>query len=305
MSFYVRFWGTRGSIPTPGYETRVYGGNTACIEMRIDETLFICDAGSGLRGLGLDLIKRGINPIFAHLFFSHAHWDHIQGFPFFVPAYDKENTFVVYGTSTGDDRFYELLSGQMDSDYFPVDFSDLGANIVAADLGDCDKTIEGVRVRCSPQIHHGPCFAYSFAKDGLKVVYSTDNELDLHLQNHDQVERDLRLVRLAPQDQIDFVRGASLLIADGQYTDEEYHTHRSFGHPRATTLVDLAVAAGVKQLAITHHDPLQSDEAVNKKIEVCKQRAALLSSDLVVFGAREGMELRLDAQQDNHLEKKV
>ncbi len=294
MAFFVKFWGTRGSIPTPGYLTQIYGGNTPCVELRINDVLFICDGGSGLRELGLDLLKRGLNPIVAHIFFSHAHWDHIQGFPFFVPAYAPDNTITVYGTSRGDAKFHGLLSGQMESDYFPVDFSDLGANIKANDLGDGEKEIAGVRVRCVAQIHHGPSYAYSFEKDGCKVVYATDNEIDLELGNKDEVNADLSTPRQIPDRFVEFARGAELLIADGQYTEEEYPFKVTFGHPRATTLVDMALRAGVKQLAVTHHDPMQSDDDVTKKIEACRERVQSLGGDLVVFGAREGLELRVD-----------
>ncbi|MBN2494340.1 MAG: MBL fold metallo-hydrolase [Deltaproteobacteria bacterium] len=296
MGFYVKFWGTRGSIPTPGYLTQVYGGNTACVEIRIDDVLFICDGGSGLRELGLNLLKRGKSPITGHLFLSHAHWDHIQGFPFFLPVYNPANTFWVYGSSSGDTRLYRLLSGQMQSDYFPVKFSDLGAKILSDDLGEGEKVIEGVKVRCTEQIHHGPSYGYSFEKDDRKVVYATDHEVDQVIVNKEEVERDPSVMRKIPDDYLDFLRGADLLIADGQYTDEEYPKRIGFGHARANTLVDMAIQAEARQLAITHHEPLHSDDMVKQKIVDCRKRAEDFgASELVIFGAREGMELRIDA----------
>ena len=117
--FFVRFWGVRGSIPTPGHATQRYGGNTACIEVRVGNTLFILDGGSGLRPLGADLLRRNLDTIDAHMLFSHSHWDHIQGFPFFVPAYNPKTTIQVYGTE-GDSHIFDLLSGQMQDKYFPV-----------------------------------------------------------------------------------------------------------------------------------------------------------------------------------------
>jgi len=116
MEIYVKFWGTRGSIPTPGDRTRKYGGNTACVEIRCGSDLFICDAGSGIRELGDDLMTRANVPIVGHFLFSHAHWDHIQGFPFFVPADRPGNYFHIDGARQGDDRFFQRLSGQMKSD---------------------------------------------------------------------------------------------------------------------------------------------------------------------------------------------
>jgi phosphoribosyl 1,2-cyclic phosphodiesterase len=293
MPSFVKFWGTRGSIPTPGHKTRRYGGNTSCVEIRIDDTLFICDGGTGLRELGLDLLGRSSKPVHAHMFFSHTHWDHIQGFPFFVPAYGPNTVLYVYDVDKHDDRVRRLLLGQMQSDYFPVSFSDLGAKIESANLDLGEKTIDGVRVRYFEQTHPGRSFAYSFEKNGTKVVYATDNELDLTLLDRDRTEQNPDLLRRLPTTFVEFVAGADLLIADGQYTDEEYPSKVGWGHARAFTVVDLAVAAGVKQCAIYHHDPMQSDDLLDAKIAGCRARSRAHGSELTIFGAREGLELKL------------
>lgn len=294
MSLFVKFWGTRGSIPTPGPATSRYGGNTACVEIRTEEALFICDGGTGLRELGLDLLRRAEGrPITAHLLFSHPHWDHIQGFPFFTPVYQPENRFFIYGFSKGDQRIFQLLSGQMRSDYFPVDFSDLSSAIVPTELESGGGRIDGVEVRAMAQVHPGGSWAFSFATQGRKVVYATDHELDLLLPDREMPERDPGAPRPLPQSLVDFVRGADLLIADGQYTDAEYLSKVGWGHPRATTVVDLAIAAGVKQLAITHHDPMQTDADVEQKIAACRARARHRAPEMVIFAAREGVELKL------------
>src|SRR5580693_9354738 len=115
MPAFVKFWGTRGSIPTPASWTRVYGGNTACVEVRFDDTIFICDAGSGIRELGKDLLTRQPRPKRLHLMITHTHWDHIQGFPFFAPAYLKAMRINVYGQQASDNNAYQVLSGQMGS----------------------------------------------------------------------------------------------------------------------------------------------------------------------------------------------
>jgi phosphoribosyl 1,2-cyclic phosphodiesterase len=292
MAFFVRFWGTRGSIPTPGPAARKYGGNTTCVEVRWNNTLFICDAGTGIRELGLDLETRGTHPIVGHLLFSHTHWDHIQGFPFFPPAYDPANTFYVYGLRAGDVRTYDLLSGQMTSDYFPVDFKQLKSRVLPDHLDEGKRTIDGVAIDFIEQTHQGKCYAYAFRKDGCKVVFATDNELDLQLTDLEQPIRDPDAPRALPKAMIEFCRDADLLICDGQYFDDEYAMRVGWGHPRATTVVDLAIAAGVKQLAITHHDPMQSDQDVERKIALCKARVQQQQSSVVVFGAREGLELR-------------
>ena len=145
MSFFVKFWGVRGSIPTPGHRTRVYGGNTACVEFRINDHLFICDAGTGIRELGDSLQWRDeVQPEF-HMFFSHTHWDHIQGFPFLNSVF-KGKTINVYGIENTENKSHSLLSGQMKSDYFPVDFSELGADIVSRSMKPDGAEIEGVTV---------------------------------------------------------------------------------------------------------------------------------------------------------------
>ena len=292
MPTFVKFWGTRGSIPTPGHKTRRYGGNTSCVEVRVDDRLFICDGGTGLRELGVDLAARS-DRVEAHLFFSHTHWDHIQGFPFFTPAYSPKSELHVYDVLPNDDRVQRLLLGQMHSEYFPVSFGDLGSTIRFSNLADRDKSIDGVTVGHLEQTHPGRSFAYSFAKDGRKVVYATDSELDLTIQNRDEADKDLAVQRRLPKEVVAFASGADLLIADGQYTEQEYPKKVGWGHARATTLVDLAIQAGVKQLAIYHHDPMHSDEFVDGLVDVCRNRVSAAGSNLVVFGAREGVELKL------------
>lgn len=291
MATFVKFWGTRGSIPTPGHKTRRYGGNTSCVEVRIDDRLFVCDGGTGLRELGVDLSARA-DRVEAHLFFSHTHWDHIQGFPFFTPAYSPKSELHVYDVKTNDDRVQRLLLGQMQSEYFPVSFTDLGSTIRFSHLEE-PTIIDGVTVGHFEQVHPGRSFAYSFEKDGRKVVYATDSEIDRQIQNQAEADRDGAVPRRLPKDLVGFVAGADLLIADGQYTDDEYPKKVGWGHARATTVVDFAVQAGVKQLALYHHDPMHSDDFIEDLVVACRNRARAAGSNLVVFGAREGLELKL------------
>ena len=294
MPVFVKFWGTRGSIPTPGPRTERYGGNTSCVEIRAGDTTLICDGGTGLRELGEDLFRRhpkgGIR---LHMFFSHPHWDHIQGFPFFGPAYAPTNTLFVYGTAKKDEHIHSLLSGQMKSAYFPVDFKDLGARITAAECDEEGTEIDGVRVFAHPQRHPGGSLGYRFEFDGTVVVYATDIELDQLLEDPALPERSPHLLRELPAALVEAVADADLLICDSQYTDAEYPKKVGWGHPRASTAVDLAVQAGVKQLALYHHDPMHSDIDVEKKVTQAQQRADRFDSDLFVFAAREGVELKL------------
>ena len=294
MSFFVRFWGTRGSIPTPGRRTRLYGGNTSCVEIQSGESLIILDGGTGLRELGQDLLRRSQDPIVGHMLFSHSHWDHIQGFPFFTPAYMPGNTFFVYSHERGDRRMFELLSGQMRSEYFPVNFADLGANVVAADI-PAKGGIDGVTVGVLKQEHPGGSYAFSLEKDGARIVYATDTEYDLVLENREESLEDFSVRRKMPQEYIDFVQGADLLIADSQYFDEEYPEKEGWGHPRALTAVDWAIAANVKHLVLFHHDPMHSDQEVERKVALCRARAEAFGADLVISGAREGLEFKVNS----------
>ncbi len=294
MPFLVRFWGVRGSIPTPGRATYRYGGNTSCLEMDVDGTTIVCDAGTGARELGVELMERE-GPLHVHWFFSHMHWDHIQGFPFFTPVYVPGHRFTIYGVREGDTRFARLLSGQMRSAYFPVDFSDLRGNIEAEDLGsDMQREVGGVFVRCFEQHHPGLSYGYSFEKDGVKVVYATDNEIDMLLRDPEQPLRDPAALRQIPDDLVNFCKGADLLVCDAQYRDEDYPMRVGWGHPRATTVVDLAVRAGARQLALFHHDPMHSDDEVDELVATCRARAAAHGSDVFIFAAREGFTLRAD-----------
>jgi phosphoribosyl 1,2-cyclic phosphodiesterase len=293
VSILVRFWGTRGSIPTPGSKTRRYGGNTSCVAIDVDGSLFILDAGTGLRELGDDLLLRNGGPVEAHLLFSHTHWDHIQGFPFFRPAYQPSTYLHVYEIARDDERFTRLLLGQMRSEYFPVTFSDLGGHIVPEYFENSQHHVNGVVLRCLEQTHPGRSFAYRMETQGKRIVYATDNELDLVLENTEASSRDPEALRIVPRRITDFVRDADLLIADAQYTDEEYERKIGWGHSRISTAVDMATAANVRRLALFHHDPSHSDDHIDGIVEVARRRAELRGSKIDVFAAREGLTLKV------------
>jgi len=292
MAVFVTFWGTRGSIPTPGNSTRVYGGNTPCVEVRMDEALFICDAGSGIRELGADLLTRKEAPEEMHLLITHTHWDHIQGFPFFAPAYIPNTRIRVYGTAPGDESRHRLLSGQMSSSYFPVGFGELKAEIVDDIFADGAKQVGDTRVVCFPLNHPGGCFGYAFERNGVKIVYLTDNEIEnIPDEVRDDPTAEERL-RTVPAELVETIRDADLLIADAQYTDAEYEEKRGWGHTSCLTVTDLAIQAGVKKLALFHHDPTTTNNSVDERIRLCGERAAQFKSEIFIFGAREGVTLK-------------
>jgi phosphoribosyl 1,2-cyclic phosphodiesterase len=292
MAAFVKFWGTRGSIPTPASWTRVYGGNTPCVEVRFDETIFICDAGSGIRELGNDLLDRDFQPKTLHLLITHTHWDHIQGFPFFAPVYGDAARIHVYGRQENDNLTYRLLSGQMSSNYFPVSFKELGASVVADHLNDGEKEIGGVRVRSFPLNHTGECLGYSFEKAGRKIVYATDNELEIQPGDVFPDLHDTGPMRLAPKDLVAASLDADLLITDAQYDEREYATRRKWGHSCCFSVTDLAIQAKVKHLVLFHHDPESTDKAIDEMVLACRKRAARLGAKLTISAAREGVEFK-------------
>jgi phosphoribosyl 1,2-cyclic phosphodiesterase len=292
MAAYVKFWGTRGSIPTPASWTRVYGGNTPCVEIRFGETIFICDAGSGIRELGKDLLTRNPPPKTLHLLITHTHWDHIQGFPFFAPVYEVATRIHVYGREANDDLTYRLLSGQMSSSYFPVSFKELGASVVADHLNAGEKEIDGVRVRSFPLNHTGGCLGYCLEKDGRKIVYATDNELEIHEGDMFPDLDNSGPLRRAPDELVQMTRDADLLIIDAQYDEKEYMARRTWGHSCCFSATDLAIKANVKNLALFHHDPESTDSAIDEMVQSCRKRAARHGAALTISGAREGVEFK-------------
>lgn len=292
MAAFVKFWGTRGSIPTPASWTRVYGGNTPCVEVRFDDSVFICDAGSGIRELGKDLLERRPRPDEAHLFITHTHWDHIQGFPFFAPVYEKTMKIRVYGRESDEISPFQVLSGQMTSVYFPVSFKDLGACIIDDRLKDGKKKIDGVLVRSFPLNHPGGCQGYIFEKDGRKIVYATDHELEIAPGAEFPDPENTGALRRFAGAMAQTVEGADLLIIDSQYDDQEYAAKMGWGHSSCFSVTDFAIQARVKALALFHHDPESTDRSVDRKVELCRERAARHNAGLTIMAAREGVELK-------------
>jgi phosphoribosyl 1,2-cyclic phosphodiesterase len=292
MATFVKFWGTRGSIPTPASWTRVYGGNTSCVEVRFDDTIFICDAGSGIRELGKDLLTRQPAPKDLHLLLTHSHWDHIQGFPFFAPVYVPTMKIHVYGRQAEDDSPYCLLSGQMTSSYFPVSFRDLSGSVVADFLEDGKKVIDGVMVSTFTLNHPGGCIGYSLAKDGRKIIYATDNELEIQAGDTFPDLDDSGPLRYMPENLVELAREADLLIADAQYDEVSYANRVKWGHSSHFSATDLAIRAKVKNLALFHHDPEDTDRSIEEKVLACRRRAARHGAQLVISAAREGVEMK-------------
>ena len=293
MTLTVRFWGTRGSIATPGPETCRYGGNTSSVELQMGQRLIVCDAGTGLRQLGLDLLQRSRRPTEVHLFISHTHFDHIQGFPFFAPAFQKDVTIFLYDPTGRADSIRDRILGQMAPAYCPVALRDLAANIASVPFDRRTSLGSDLAVEAVEQIHPGSSWGYAFEHDGMRLVYATDCELDMRLLNADSEHLGLQDERRFAPEVLAFYQQADLVIADAQYTDEEYRSRRTWGHARFTTVVDLAIAARVRRLALFHHDPRHTDRQMDDILAQARERAQKRGSDVEILAACEGAEISL------------
>jgi phosphoribosyl 1,2-cyclic phosphodiesterase len=249
----ITFWGVRGSIPTPGPTTAKTGGNTSCVEIRCDDRLIILDGGTGLRNLGDKLMTEA--PIRASMFFSHVHWDHIQGFPFFVPALAPGNHFDMYGGKNVTSTLAETLAGQMNFPNFPLTLEQMASKIVfhQFDEGQLVDLGAGVTVKALSLNHPNGCYGYRVEYEGKAVTYCTDTE--------HRDEPDANILELAAD--------ADLFVYDAQYTPDEY-TGEGGGPPRVgwghSTYVEgvrLAKMAGAKQLVLFHHDPSHNDATID------------------------------------------
>ncbi|HEY9879001.1 MAG TPA: MBL fold metallo-hydrolase [Leptolyngbyaceae cyanobacterium] len=274
--FIVRFWGVRGSIACPGPETVRYGGNTSCIEMMIGGRRLIFDGGTGLRELGLSLLRE--MPLEANLFFTHSHWDHIQGFPFFVPAFVPGNRFYIYGAiAPNGSTIEQRLNDQMLHPNFPVPLQIMGADLKFCDIeiGETVK-VDDIVVENALLNHPGEAVGYRVSWKGRVAAYISDTE-------HFPDRLDENVLWLA--------RDADIMIYDATYTDAEYYNEKSskvgWGHSTWQEAVKIAKAANVRKLIIFHHDPIHSDDFMDK---VALDTAAAFPNSIV---AREGMEIDL------------
>jgi phosphoribosyl 1,2-cyclic phosphodiesterase/CheY-like chemotaxis protein len=291
VSTRVKFWGVRGSIPAPGPDTVAYGGNTSCVEVRADGELIILDAGSGIRALGLELgRKAGDEPIAATLLITHTHWDHIQGFPFFLPAYNPKNRLRILGVEGARASLAATLAGQMESPYFPIALKQLPGNIEIEELREKRAQIGRVRVEACQSNHPDVAFGYRLTTTAGSLVYLPDNETfnELIADRPDCAERRERQRQLT-----DFVAGADLLICDAQYDAEEYKTHIGWGHGCVDDVVRFAIAGNVRALQLFHHDPAHDDRKIDAMLAHARKLAAEAGSPLQIDAAREGAEVVL------------
>nr|WP_321465520.1 MBL fold metallo-hydrolase [uncultured Desulfobulbus sp.] len=305
----VKFWGVRGSIPCPGPKTMKYGGNTACIELRFPEVNrhIIIDAGSGIRELANSMLANDLpkGPITTEIYLSHTHWDHIMGFPFFVPAYIPGTRIKVFGPVTYEDEPLEaVVGGQMKYRYFPVNMGELAGSIQyerlkeepLLDLGD------GITLATAIINHPITALGYRFTFRGkvFCTAYDTEPFRNLFITDPEDPSYDEMMAiegeeAAREQNQVleNFYRGADLLVHDAQYTRAEYEKGKiGWGHTPIEDAIAAARRAGVKRLALFHHDPERSDDQLDAMGETyC---APDPQNPMQLFFAREGQEIILD-----------
>ena len=293
----VRFWGTRGSIATPGPNTIHYGGNTSCVELTTASgELLIFDCGTGAHRLAAQLMAQGKKPIHANILLGHTHWDHIQGFPFFTPAFIKGNSAAIYGPEGSRGSLHDVLSGQMEFRYFPVELDQLPAAITYHDLSEGIHTIGGARVATQFLNHPAMTLGYRVEADGVVVVYLVDHEpFSDDLWRADAEPGHIgSILHDGDRRHAEFMANADLVIHDAQYTPEEYGPKKTWGHSTYDYAVQIAAAAGVRQVALTHHDPGHDDRFVADIERKARALALKCGSGLEVFCAYEGCELVLE-----------
>jgi phosphoribosyl 1,2-cyclic phosphodiesterase len=292
----LRFWGTRGSIAAPGPGTNHFGGNTSCIELTTNEGKhLVLDCGTGARVLGNHMLATASGPISASILLTHTHWDHIQGFPFFAPLFAPGNHFDVYGPEKCHLSLHDVLSGQMEHHYFPVELDQLAARITYKDLTEGSHEIAGLKVAAHPMNHPSPTLGYRFERNGVSVLYLSDHEPFAEGVWREGAEPGRMESILDPGDRkhAEYMRNADVLIHEAQYTPEEYVSKRNWGHSTYSYVVELAAAAGVKRLFLTHHDPAHDDAFVADIEQRARHLANSLGTTMEVSCAYEGCEIEV------------
>jgi phosphoribosyl 1,2-cyclic phosphodiesterase len=284
MKHEVTFWGTRGSIPTPGPGTARYGGNTACISVESpDGRLVILDAGSGLRPLGHELMKQRNGVLAADILLSHTHWDHIQGLPFFKPLSSRETSVCIYGAAQEGVPLKEILGRQMDPMVFPVPLNALAASLMVVEIEEGEFEIDEFNVCAFRLRHPGTTLGYRLvpSNGGREMAYVTDNELGPGGTYEVGVDWRTHMV--------DFVRGTDTLIHDAMYLDQIIQARAGWGHSTPRQAVDLAHEGKCRRLILFHHEPEHDDAALDRLVLDTREYAARVAPGLEVVPAMEGM----------------
>jgi len=269
----IKIWGSRGSIPVCGQEYVRYGGDTTCIEIRTKNgRVIIVDAGTGIRRLGKALLAEGLTD--CDLIFTHAHWDHVIGFPFFRPLYSGKTRLRIHGCPFAEDFVRAMLGRMMSPPNFPVNYGDLKARIEYSEGCPEAFEIDSVTVHPIDISHPGGGKGYAFVEDGRRFVFLTDHELG---HTHPG--------GLPYEKYVQFCAGADLLVHDAEFTGEEYERHRGWGHSSYLDALSLAMDAGVRQFALFHINQDRTDRAMDKVVEHCRRIVRDANRQVGILGA--------------------
>ena len=282
----IRFWGVRGSVPVSGPHVVRYGGNTSCVEVGLSSrNQVIFDAGTGIRELGKFLLSKRLD-WGGRIFLSHHHWDHIQGLPFFGPAYVPGNEFTILGPAHPEVDLQKIVSDQMESVYFPINMNHLSAKIKFQSLAEDEYEMDRFALRTLLVNHPGLTLAYRLTYDGKSVVYMPDNEIPPGSGDSGTVDHSRKRA-------VEFISGADVLIHDAQYDDAEYPSKAGWGHSTWREAMRLAVDGQVKRLILFHHDPDHTDEFLDQALEACREELGTRGPEIECDIAQEGMEIEL------------
>lgn len=280
-------WGTRGSTPTPGARFLRHGGNTSCMAVTYGGEKFIFDAGSGIRELGNEVLQGQAKKL--NIFITHTHWDHIQGFPFFIPAYLPNFEITVWGAALFGKDLRSVFSGQLDRDYFPVQMEDMNSNLDFRHLPDTPVQIGAGKVSWEYSQHPGATVGYKIEVGGKRIAWVPDNEF---LQGytgspHDITRDDPRVTQYRKM--IAFLSDVDIVIHEAQYTPQEYPSKIKWGHSSVSNACLLMKFAGVKRWIVTHHDPVHDDAFLEKKQALTRKILQDLEHDCAVSYGYDGM----------------
>jgi phosphoribosyl 1,2-cyclic phosphodiesterase len=296
---WLRFWGVRGSIPTPGPTTVKYGGNTSCVEVRADGQIIILDAGTGLRLLGRALMAEfDDQPLDLTVLLTHTHWDHIQGIPFFLPVYKPHNQLRILGYEGARHGLDNVLTSQMESPFFPIGLREVPANVGIEELKEMTFQLGSVRVEACFANHPGICVGYRLYTSSGSIAFFPDNEPQHGHRPPVDAPADLgtRAMKYAREEDlkmVEFLRGTDVLIMDSQYDRSEYKSHVGWGHGCVDDVVSLAIESEVKKLFLFHHDPDHDDATITRMVAHARRLAKKRKSKLVIEAAREGSKVKL------------
>jgi phosphoribosyl 1,2-cyclic phosphodiesterase len=271
----VRFWGVRGSTPTPQAENLRYGGNTSCVEVRAGQGIYVFDCGTGFRQLGRQLAREfSDKPLFAHVLVSHFHWDHIQGIPFFAPLYEGPAKHFAFHSSSRTRSLKRVMEEQMASPYFPVDMNEMKGQRSFYDIEEGRVELDdSITIEARWLNHPQGCLGFRVESQEGTLVYATDNE-----PGDEQFDRNVRQL----------ARGADVVIYDAQYLPEEYEARkRGWGHSHWREAVNIVMESGAKELVLYHHDPDHTDVCIDSIVKEARNYYPQ------VRAASEGMEIRL------------